>query len=98
MAGAPQHLARMGNAPIVNAGDGSHEHPTQALLDALTIREHKARIEGLEGRDHWRHAALASGAFEYSSAYKTRRDRQCRRAWNAGASRIRRTGRPRLAS
>src|SRR5947207_11582784 len=48
MAGAPQQLARMGNAPIVNAGDGSHEHPTQALLDALTIREHKGRIEGLK--------------------------------------------------
>jgi aspartate carbamoyltransferase catalytic subunit len=47
MAGAPNHLARMCNAPIVNAGDGSHEHPTQALLDALTIREHKGRIEGL---------------------------------------------------
>src|SRR5882757_4140712 len=48
MAGAPQQLARMGHAPIVNAGDGSHEHPTQALLDALTIREHKGRIEGLK--------------------------------------------------
>jgi aspartate carbamoyltransferase catalytic subunit len=48
MAGAPAHLARMGNAPIVNAGDGSHEHPTQALLDALTIREYKKRIEGLK--------------------------------------------------
>lgn len=48
MAGAPQQLARMGNAPIVNAGDGSHEHPTQALLDALTIREHKGRIGGLK--------------------------------------------------
>src|SRR5687767_13281736 len=48
MAGAPQHLARLGNAPIVNAGDGSHEHPTQALLDALTIREHKTSIEGLK--------------------------------------------------
>ena len=47
MAGAPYHLAKMGNAPIVNAGDGSHEHPTQALLDALTIREYKGRIEGL---------------------------------------------------
>ncbi len=47
MAGAPQQLARMGQAPIVNAGDGSHEHPTQALLDALTIREYKGRIEGL---------------------------------------------------
>ncbi len=48
MAGAPHHLARICNAPIVNAGDGAHEHPTQALLDALTIREHKGRIEGLK--------------------------------------------------
>jgi len=48
MAGAPQHLAKMCNAPIVNAGDGSHEHPTQALLDALTIREYKGRIHGLK--------------------------------------------------
>ena len=48
MSGAPHHLARMGKAPIVNAGDGSHEHPTQALLDALTIREYKGRIEGLK--------------------------------------------------
>ena len=38
----------MTNAPIVNAGDGSHEHPTQALLDALTIREYKGRIEDLK--------------------------------------------------
>src|SRR5437660_2374584 len=47
-AGAPYHLARTGTAAIVNAGDGSHEHPTQALLDALTIREHKGRVEGLK--------------------------------------------------
>lgn len=47
MSGAPHHLAKMCSAPIVNAGDGSHEHPTQALLDALTIREHKGKIEGL---------------------------------------------------
>src|SRR5215216_6232508 len=43
MAGAPLRLARM-----INAGDGAHEHPTQALLDALTIREYKGRIEGLK--------------------------------------------------
>jgi aspartate carbamoyltransferase catalytic subunit len=48
MAGAPHHLAKMCNAPIVNAGDGAHEHPTQALLDALTIREHKKTIQGLK--------------------------------------------------
>lgn len=47
MAGAPYHLAKICNASIVNAGDGAHEHPTQALLDALTIRERKGRIAGL---------------------------------------------------
>ena len=47
-AGAPYHLTRVCNAAIVNAGDGSHEHPTQALLDALTIREHKGSIKGLK--------------------------------------------------
>jgi aspartate carbamoyltransferase catalytic subunit len=47
-AGAPHQLARVCRAAIVNAGDGSHEHPTQALLDALTIRDHKAGITGLK--------------------------------------------------
>jgi aspartate carbamoyltransferase catalytic subunit len=47
-AGAPLHLSRVCNAAIVNAGDGAHEHPTQALLDALTIREHKGSIDGLK--------------------------------------------------
>jgi aspartate carbamoyltransferase catalytic subunit len=47
-AGAPHFLARLLKAGIVNAGDGAHEHPTQALLDALTIREKKGRIEGLK--------------------------------------------------
>ena len=47
-AGAPHHLARACSASIVNAGDGAHEHPTQALLDALTIRERKGHIEGLK--------------------------------------------------
>jgi aspartate carbamoyltransferase catalytic subunit len=45
--GAPHQLARICRAAIINAGDGSHEHPTQALLDALTIRERKGRISGL---------------------------------------------------
>lgn len=46
--GAPHMLARYCNAPIVNAGDGMHEHPTQALLDAFTILEHKKTIAGLK--------------------------------------------------
>jgi aspartate carbamoyltransferase catalytic subunit len=46
-AGAPHFLAARLDCPIINAGDGAHEHPTQALLDALTIRERKGAIEGL---------------------------------------------------
>jgi aspartate carbamoyltransferase catalytic subunit len=46
-AGAPHFLAKILRASIINAGDGAHEHPTQALLDAFTIREKKERIEGL---------------------------------------------------
>jgi aspartate carbamoyltransferase catalytic subunit len=45
--GAPHQLARICRASIINAGDGTHEHPTQALLDALTIIEHKRRLAGL---------------------------------------------------
>ena len=45
--GAPQFLSRVVEASIINAGDGAHEHPTQALLDAFTIREHKGKIAGL---------------------------------------------------
>lgn len=47
-AGAPHILARLLSQSIINAGDGSHEHPTQALLDMLTIRQKKGRIEGLK--------------------------------------------------
>ena len=45
--GAVALLARHVNCAVINAGDGSHEHPTQALLDALTIRRRKGTIEGL---------------------------------------------------
>jgi aspartate carbamoyltransferase catalytic subunit len=47
-AGAPHQIARVVEAAVINAGDGAHEHPTQALLDALTIRQHKGRIAGLK--------------------------------------------------
>jgi aspartate carbamoyltransferase catalytic subunit len=46
--GAGHLLSRICRSRIINAGDGMHEHPTQALLDAFTIREHKGRIEGLK--------------------------------------------------
>jgi len=46
-AGAPHFLSRVLNAHVINAGDGAHEHPTQALLDAFTIRERTGKIAGL---------------------------------------------------
>ncbi|MBN1566988.1 MAG: aspartate carbamoyltransferase catalytic subunit [Acidobacteria bacterium] len=47
-AGAPHLLGRECRSSIINAGDGMHEHPTQALLDALTVRTVKGRLEGLK--------------------------------------------------
>jgi len=46
--GAPHLLAKHCRFSVVNAGDGAHEHPTQALLDALTIRQKKGRLSGLK--------------------------------------------------
>jgi aspartate carbamoyltransferase catalytic subunit len=46
--GAGHLLSRLCRSRIINAGDGMHEHPTQALLDAFTIREHKKRVDGLK--------------------------------------------------
>ncbi len=46
--GACHLLSRICRSRIINAGDGMHEHPTQALLDAFTIRQHKPRLEGLK--------------------------------------------------
>jgi aspartate carbamoyltransferase catalytic subunit len=45
--GAPNLLAQKVDAAVINAGDGTHEHPTQALLDALTIRRRKGKLQGL---------------------------------------------------
>jgi aspartate carbamoyltransferase catalytic subunit len=47
VAGVPQRIADALEAPVINAGDGAHEHPTQALLDMLTVHQEKGRIEGL---------------------------------------------------
>lgn len=46
--GAPARIAAITRASVINAGDGTHEHPTQALLDALTIRHHKRQLAGLK--------------------------------------------------
>lgn len=48
MSGAPHMLSKLVDASVINAGDGMNEHPTQALLDMLTMIEHKGHIEGLK--------------------------------------------------
>ena len=48
MSGAPHLLAAHVGCSVINAGDGTHEHPTQGLLDLLTIRRHKGRLDGLK--------------------------------------------------
>jgi aspartate carbamoyltransferase catalytic subunit len=45
--GSPHYVARHVDCPVINAGDGTHEHPTQALLDALTMLDHKPSLDGL---------------------------------------------------
>jgi len=47
VAGVPKRIADVLEAPVINAGDGAHEHPTQALLDLLTVLQEKGRIDGL---------------------------------------------------
>ena len=56
-AGAVELLSQKIDCSVINAGDGAHQHPTQALLDALTIRRAKGRIAGLDGRHLRRHPA-----------------------------------------
>lgn len=46
--GAPHKIAQYVNSAVINAGDGAHEHPTQALLDAFTIRQNKGKLAGLK--------------------------------------------------
>ena len=47
VAGVPKRIADVLDAPVINAGDGAHEHPTQALLDMMTVQQEKGRIDGL---------------------------------------------------
>ncbi len=66
--GAPHLLAQKVDAAVINAGDGTHEHPTQALLDALTIKRRKGRIAGLTVGDLRRHRAFPRRPLQHPSA------------------------------
>ena len=90
--GAPRTLATSGwiTAGVVNAGDGTHEHPTQALLDAFTIRKRRfgadsrgRDLSGRAGHDRRRHPALPRRALERVAARHARRRGHARRAADA---------------
>ena len=57
---------------MINAGDGAHEHPTQALLDAFTIREKKGNVAGAECHDSGRYSLQPRGAVEHLGADQAR--------------------------
>ena len=90
--GAPQLVARVTEAHVVNAGDGKHQHPTQALLDLYTIQEEFGRVEGL-------HVAIVGDVLHSRVARSNiqalvapRRARHARRAAAAPAARDRGAG------
>ena len=86
-AGAPALLPRWTDAAIVNAGDGKHEHPTQALLDVYTLRRRLGSLDGREHLDRRRRPALARRALEHPRLPGDGRDGHGRRAADAAPAR-----------
>ena len=75
VAGVPKRIADELDAPVINAGDGAHEHPSQALLDMLTVREQKERIDhvergGGEGTEHFEPPAFERAGREYDLGHR----------------------------
>ena len=89
-AGAPHRVAEWIDASVINAGDGRHEHPTQALLDAFTLRRHRGRPRRVPHRDRRRHPQLAGRAAARCSAFTARRRGHVRRPADAAARAARR--------
>ncbi len=84
--GAPQFVAKRVGCSVINGGDGAHEHPTQALLDAFAIRKAFGTLVGLEGRDLRRHHALARRAQQRRAAQAVRLGGALLRAAHADAA------------
>ena len=91
--GAAQFLAERIESNVINAGDGTHEHPTQGLLDLLTLRDHFGDARGAEGLHLRRRAALARRALEHLGTQEDGRRGRRLRAALAAAERDRRAGR-----
>ena len=94
-AGAPHRLANWIRGSVVNAGDGTHEHPTQALLDAFTMRRRLGPARRAAGRHRRRRPALAGGPVQRAAARHPRRRGHPGRAADAAAGRRRGVARAR---
>ena len=92
--GAPHFLSRVLNASVINAGDGAHEHPTQALLDAFTIRETQGENCRTERDDPGRHSLQPGGALRHLGADQAGRARHAVRALHAGPQAFEQHGLP----
>ena len=85
--GAPQRLTQWVDAKVLNAGDGAHQHPTQALLDLFTIRERFGKLDGLHVAVVRRRGAQPGGAEPRAGARDDGRRGDARRAADAAARR-----------
>ena len=92
-AGAPHLLASLVSQSIINAGDGAHEHPTQALLDMMTIKEKKGKIAGLKVAHHRRYSAQPGRPFQYLRFVQNGRPSGRGRSGHHDAARYRADGR-----
>ncbi len=88
--GAAQFLAERIESNVINAGDGTHEHPTQGLLDLLTLRDHFGRLDGVKVCIVRRRAPLTRGAVEHLGAHQDGRSGRSVRTAVAPAERDRR--------
>ena len=87
--GAPKRLSNWVAGHVINAGDGTHEHPTQALLDAYTLRRHLGDLAGRRVVDRRRRAALPGGPVQRAAAGHPRRRGHPGGAAHAAAGRCR---------
>ena len=71
--GAPHRIAARTSAAVINAGDGMHEHPSQALLDMLTIRDHKGRSRWAHGGHPRRYRSQPRGPIQHLGTHQNGR-------------------------
>ena len=91
--GTAELLAKNLGSSVINAGDGAHEHPTQGLLDIMSIRERPWECRGFDSRTRRRHRAQPHGTLQHLGSEETRCACHCLWSFNAGFQGVGKTGR-----